>query len=125
MKKKLKFIDLFAGIGGFHLAFHNLGCECVFASEIDLHARKTYEDNFRAVSPELFKGNLFNSDILKVDYEDIPDFDILCAGFPCQPFSQAGHKRGFSEGREDRGNMFFILSAVSYTHLTLPTSDLV
>lgn len=109
--KKFKFIDLFAGIGGFHHAFHELGAECVFASEIDPNARKTYEHNLKKISPELFKNKKFNDDILKIAYEDIekeiPDFDILCAGFPCQPFSQAGFKRGFSETKDSRGNMFF------------------
>jgi len=109
-----KFIDLFAGIGGFHLAFHNAGAECVFASEIDKDARKTYEHNLKKISPEIFveneKGiNNFNDDIRGIDPKDIPDHDILCAGFPCQPFSQAGHKRGFDEQIDDRGNMFFIL----------------
>lgn len=109
----LKFIDLFAGIGGFHVAFHNAGAECVFASEIDSSARKTYKQNLQKISPELFKEdnklNLFNDDIRGIDPKEIPDHDILCAGFPCQPFSQAGHKRGFEEKQDDRGNMFFIL----------------
>lgn len=111
MVKKYKFIDLFAGIGGFHHAFHELGAECVFASEIDPHARKTYEHNFKSVSPNLFKRDNFNDDILNISHEsidkEIPDFDILCAGFPCQPFSQAGFKRGFKEEKDSRGNMFF------------------
>jgi DNA (cytosine-5)-methyltransferase 1 len=104
-----KFIDLFAGIGGFHLAFHRLGAECVFASEIDKHARATYTKNFHDISPKIFDNNLYNDDILKIEdpSSQIPDFDILCAGFPCQPFSQAGYKRGFKETAEDRGNMFF------------------
>lgn len=105
----MKFIDLFAGIGGFHIALHNLGAECVFASEIDAYARKTYEHNLKHISPDLFKNNQFNDDILKITDSkiQIPDFDILCAGFPCQPFSQAGHKRGFGENLQSRGNMFF------------------
>ncbi len=109
--KKIKFIDLFAGIGGFHLALHSLGAECVYASEIDEYARKTYEANFKRKSPNLFKNNykLFNKDILTEDYSNIPNFDILCAGFPCQPFSQAGYKRGFAENYESRGNMFFAI----------------
>ena len=90
-----KFIDLFAGIGGFHIAFHNLGAECVFASEWDESARITYEHNFKKISPELFKSGNFVGDITKVDKKSIPDFDILCGGFPCQPFSQAGFKLGF------------------------------
>lgn len=105
----MKFIDLFAGIGGFHIALHNLGAECVFASEIDKYARKTYEHNFKAISPDLFKKKQFNDDILKITdpKNQISDFDILCAGFPCQPFSQAGYKRGFKEVIQERGNMFF------------------
>jgi DNA (cytosine-5)-methyltransferase 1 len=107
-EKKLRFIDLFAGIGGFHYAFHQLGCECVFASEIDEAARVTYERNYSNISPDLFKKDMFNDDIRKISPFEIPDFDILCAGFPCQPFSQAGHKDGFSDGRNsERGNLFF------------------
>ena len=102
------FIDLFAGIGGFHLAMHNLGGECVFASEMDVHARKTYEHNFKNISPEIFKKGMFNDDIRNMNVTEIPDFDILCAGFPCQPFSQAGHKRGFNDNHNsERGNLFF------------------
>jgi len=107
-KENFTFIDLFAGIGGFHIALHNLGGKCVFASEMDISARKTYEHNFRKISPELFENNLFNDDIRNVTPSDIPDFDILCAGFPCQPFSQAGHKRGFNDNHNsERGNLFF------------------
>ena len=104
-----KFIDLFAGIGGFHIAFHKLGLDCVFASEIDKYARQTYEKNFKNISPNLFSKNLFNQDILDLNYKDIPDFDILCAGFPCQPFSQVGKKLGFKENFQSRGNMFFAI----------------
>jgi DNA (cytosine-5)-methyltransferase 1 len=105
---EFKFIDLFAGIGGFHIAMHNLGGKCVFASEMDIHARKTYEHNFKKVSPELFKNKMFNDDIRNMNVSEIPDFDILCAGFPCQPFSQAGHKRGFNDNHNsERGNLFF------------------
>jgi DNA (cytosine-5)-methyltransferase 1 len=109
MAQQIKFIDLFAGIGGFHLAFESLGAECVFASEKDPDARRTYIANFGKKSPGLFKSGNFNDDILTVDPRKIPDFDILCAGFPCQPFSQAGHKLGFGENYESRGNMFFVL----------------
>lgn len=109
LPKNFKFIDLFAGIGGFHTAFESLGAECVLASEIDPSARKTYEANFYKTSPKLFEEGRFNDDILKLNHEDIPGFDILCAGFPCQPFSQAGHKRGFEEEKDSRGNMFFII----------------
>ena len=110
----MKFIDLFAGIGGFHLALHDLGHECVFASEIDKNARITYKENFIQRSPALFANNAYNDNILSITdpSTEIPDFDILCAGFPCQPFSQAGFKRGFSEGKDDRGNMFFNICSI-------------
>jgi DNA (cytosine-5)-methyltransferase 1 len=107
------FIDLFAGIGGFHLAMHKLGGECVFASEIDDFARLTYETNFKNISPKLFENNLFNKDIRTITPKNLPDFDILCAGFPCQPFSQAGHKRGFEDNHNsERGNLFFNIAEI-------------
>ena len=113
MKEKFKFIDLFAGIGGFHLAMHELGGECVFASEIDSFARKTYIHNFQAISPQLFEEGLFNSDIRNIVSNEIPDFDLLCAGFPCQPFSQAGYKRGFDDiHNSERGNLFFNIADI-------------
>jgi DNA (cytosine-5)-methyltransferase 1 len=109
-KQNITFIDLFAGIGGFHLAFHSVGAKCVFVSEWDSYARKTYEYNFKKIQPELFerglfaKGkDLFAGDITKVNAGDIPDFDILTGGFPCQPFSQAGFKKGFAD---TRGTLF-------------------
>ena len=102
--KPITFIDLFAGIGGFHIALHNLGLDCVFASEWDNKARETYEYNNKILSPELFQKEKFVGDITKINSADIPDFDILCAGFPCQPFSQAGFKKGFEEAR---GTLFF------------------
>ena len=100
----LRFIDLFAGIGGFHIAFHNAGAECVFVSEWDGPAQKTYRHNLYKISPEMFDSGNFIGDITKVNPKNIPDFDILTAGFPCQPFSQAGFKKGFSEAR---GTLFF------------------
>lgn len=103
-KNQLKFIDLFAGIGGFHIAFENAGAECVFVSEWDKFARQTYEHNFKKRNPKIFKTNNFAGDITKVDPKTIPDFDILTGGFPCQPFSQAGFKKGFNE---TRGTLFF------------------
>ena len=109
-KSNKKFIDLFAGIGGFHLAFHKLGLECVLASEIDQIARESYEKNFQKISPNIFKGEVFNKDIFDLHTDDIPNFDICCAGFPCQPFSQIGKKRGFDENFEGRGNLFLRLS---------------
>ena len=113
MNNNFKFIDLFAGIGGFHLAMHRLGGECVFASEIDEFVRLTYEANHKKISPQLFENNLFNTDIRTVAPRDIPDFDVLCAGFPCQPFSQAGHKRGFDDNHNsERGNLFFNIAEI-------------
>lgn len=112
-RAKFKFIDLFAGIGGFHIAMQRLGGECVFASEIDENARKTYELNHKKSSPKLFKNNLFNSDIRSIAASEIPDFDVLCAGFPCQPFSQAGYKRGFDDAHNsERGNLFFYIAEI-------------
>jgi len=105
--KTLKFIDLFAGIGGFHLALHDLDAECVFASEINPYARQTYIHNHSKISPALFEADNFAGDIKGVNPKDIPDFDILCGGFPCQPFSQAGYKRGFHDEQDNRGNLFF------------------
>ena len=99
-----KFIDLFAGIGGFHLAFSSLGAECVFASDWNKFARQTYEANFHLE---------VEGDITAVNPQTIPDFDILCAGFPCQPFSIAGVSKKNSLGRkhgfedETQGNLFF------------------
>ncbi len=106
---KLTFIDLFAGIGGFHLALHNVGAECVFASEWDESARLTYETNFAKISPKIFTNGNFVGDIKAVDKKSIPDFDILCAGFPCQPFSQAGFKKGFAD---IRGTLFFDIAEI-------------
>lgn len=82
----MKFVDLFAGLGGFHLALRSLGCECVFASEKDAALRDVYEKNFNLAA---------SGDIRDVKVSDIPEHDILCAGFPCQPFSKAGDQKGF------------------------------
>ena len=101
------FIDLFAGIGGFHYALHNIGMKCVFASEIDETARKSYESNFKKITPDLFDNNLFNRDIYELNTDDIPEFNLLCGGFPCQPFSQIGKMKGFNEDFEGRGNLFY------------------
>ncbi len=106
---KYRFIDLFAGIGGFHLALHNLDIECVFASEWNEKARATYEKNFKNISPKLFDSGNFVGDITTIDKTSIPDFDILCAGFPCQPFSQAGFKLGFED---IRGTLFFDIAEI-------------
>lgn len=94
---KFTFIDLFAGIGGFRIAMQNLGGKCVYSSEWDAQAQKTYFANF---------GEVPFGDITKEETKTyIPDgFDILCAGFPCQPFSLAGKRKGFEE---TRGTLFF------------------
>ena len=88
--KKMKYIDLFCGIGGFHTALSNLGHECVFASDSDKYCREVYELNY-GIKP--------NDDVKKIDPEKLDDFDILCAGFPCQPFSNAGKKKTFKDNR--------------------------
>ena len=109
-KKKFTFIDLFAGIGGFHTAMHSVGGRCVFASEWDENARISYEANYKNMSPKLFRKSkdgkylYFNEDINDVVPSKVPDFDICCGGFPCQPFSVAGLKRGFDD---TRGTLFF------------------
>lgn len=114
--KVLKFIDLFAGIGGFHIAMHENGAKCVFASEIDKFARLTYEHNFKSISPEIFNNGNFNNDITdkSLNYSNIPDFDVLCAGFPCQPFSNAGLKKGFDD---TRGTLFFNIKEIVKTKI--------
>ncbi len=104
-----KTIDLFAGIGGFHQATHNLGGEVVFASEWDKHARLTYETNHKEKSPTLFEEENFAGDITLVKPETIPDFNVLCGGFPCQPFSNAGKKGGFGD---TRGTLFFNIAEI-------------
>jgi len=93
---KFKYIDLFAGIGGFHVAMSNLGGECVLASEIDKFAIDTYFENF---------GIDANNDVTKIKIEDIEKFNVLCAGFPCQPFSKAGSQLGFDD--QIKGTLFF------------------
>lgn len=110
-KMKYTFIDLFAGIGGFHQALHSVGGHCVFASEWDKNARLSYEANYKNIAPNLFENNhkYFNSDINDAKPEDIPDFDICCGGFPCQAFSIAGLKRGFED---TRGTLFFNIANI-------------
>ena len=96
--KKFKFIDLFCGIGGIRQSFENYECGCVFSSDIDTFAQYTYYKNYRVVP---------YGDIVDLENQNIsiPDHDILCAGFPCQPFSKAGSQSGF---KDSRGNIFFV-----------------
>ena len=106
MSKELRFIDLFSGIGGFRIAAENassklgLDAKCVFSSEIDAAAVKTYRENFRDIPA---------GDISKVKPGDIPDFDLLLAGFPCQPFSIIGKMKGFGD---TRGTLFFDIARI-------------
>jgi DNA (cytosine-5)-methyltransferase 1 len=90
-----RFIDLFAGIGGFRMGFQNAGFECVFTSEINKACQEVYTANF---------GDAPHGDITKIEPSEIPNFDILLAGFPCQPFSISGKKMGFED---TRGTLFF------------------
>ena len=105
---KYNFIDLFAGIGGFHFALNSLGMKCVLTCEIDKQARRTYLTNFK--EKYLSNLDLFPEDIWNIDVKKMPDFDILCAGFPCQPFSQAGNKKGFRDNKN--GNLFFSIENI-------------
>jgi DNA (cytosine-5)-methyltransferase 1 len=111
--RKFRFIDLFCGIGGFRIAFDRAGCECVFSSDWDKHSQVTYEANF---------GEKPYGDIHTVAVADIPKFDILCAGFPCQPFSLAGVSKKLSLGRkhgfedEKQGNLFFDIAEILNYH---------
>jgi len=97
---KPKFIDLFAGIGGFRKGFEDADFECVFTSEINSACQEVYQNNFG--------GKVFG-DITKIEPKSIPDFDILLGGFPCQPFSISGKKKGFDD---TRGTLFFDISRI-------------
>ena len=105
----LRYIDLFAGLGGFHLALSKLGHKCVFASELRDDLRKLYKINFHELDEKHLRG-----DITQVKVEDIPAHDILCGGFPCQPFSQAGKRLGFQD--EGRGDLFFKICEIIKYH---------
>lgn len=102
-KPMFTFIDLFAGIGGIRLPYQRLGGQCVFSSEWDKFSQKTYLTNF---------GEMPHGDITKIKATDIPDHDVLLGGFPCQAFSQAGLKKGFSD---TRGTMFFEIQRILAT----------
>lgn len=103
-KERFKFIDLFAGIGGIRLGFEEIGGTCVFSSEWDKFSQQTYEANFSEKPC---------GDITKIDEKAIPNFDILLAGFPCQPFSNAGLKKGFLD---TRGTLFFEIIRILKYH---------
>jgi len=100
----MKFIDLFCGVGGFHVALSNLGHECVFACDVDSDCRDVYKTNF-GLEPA---GN-----IKEVKETSLPDFDILCAGFPCQAFSHSGKQLGFED--ETLGTLFFEICRILKT----------
>jgi DNA (cytosine-5)-methyltransferase 1 len=102
--KNYRFIDLFAGIGGFHLALNSFGAECVFASEWDKYASETYLQNF-GIQPF--------GDITTIKEDDIPKHDILCGGFPCQAFSVSGKQKGFDD---IRGTLFFDIVRIAEYH---------
>lgn len=104
-KNIMRFIDLFAGLGGFHLALSRLGHTCVFASELDPKLQELYYKNF-GLKPQ--------GDLRKINAEDIPEHDILCGGFPCQPFSKAGEQNGFQD--EKSGDLFYHILKVLRHH---------
>ena len=105
-KRHIRFVDLFCGIGGFHVAIskaaqkHNLASKAVFASDIDTECQKAYTENF---------GHKPKGDIMKIKESEIPDHDILLAGFPCQPFSIIGKMKGF---QDTRGTLFFDIARI-------------
>jgi len=101
----MKFIDLFAGLGGFHVALEKLGHTCVFASEKSEDLAILYEKNF---------GIEVDRDITKISVKEIPKFDILCAGFPCQPFSKAGSQEGLRDSKN--GNLFYKIAEILDFH---------
>jgi DNA (cytosine-5)-methyltransferase 1 len=104
MDTELKYIDLCCGIGSFHYAFRALNMKCVLACDINATARNTYESNY---------GMKPHGDLYDLVIEDIPKFDIICAGFPCQPFSTAGQHKGFDDSR---GTIFFEIMKIVDVH---------
>ena len=109
IKKNFKYIDLFAGIGGFHQAMRRLGGRCVYACETNKMCSDFYELNYNQD-----KNIIMHDDVRTIDPYSIPLFDVLCAGFPCQPFSKAGHRRGFKD--EGRGDLFYSLLPILRAH---------
>lgn len=105
-ERKLKFIDLFAGIGGIRQGFEDENTECVFSSEWDKFAQKTYFENY---------GELPEGDITKIDAADIPHHNVLLAGFPCQPFSMIGKREGFEHATQ--GTLFFDVLRILKYHM--------
>lgn len=108
IKARFRFIDLFAGIGGFHQAMRYLGGECVMAAEINEECKKTYRLNYHTEEKEL------RGDVTNIHPETIAPFDVLCAGFPCQPFSKAGAQKGFKD--KTRGNLFYTIMDILDGH---------
>ena len=107
-KVRFRFIDLFAGVGGFHQAMRYLGGECVMAAEINEECKKTYRLNYHTEEKEI------RGDVREIDPTTIAPFDVLCAGFPCQPFSKAGAQRGFQD--KTRGNLFYTIMDILDAH---------
>ena len=103
-KKKLRTLDLFAGIGGIRLGFEKAGFETVFANDFEKQCKPTYDRNFNTCK-------LIVEDITKIEPSDLPEFDFLLAGFPCQPFSVAGYRQGFKD-KKGRGNLFFYMARI-------------
>ena len=102
--KNYKFIDLFAGVGGFRIALESFGAQCVFTSEWDKNCQRIYEKNF---------NDICHGDITKIEEVEIPDHDIICAGFPCQAFSISGKQKGFEDSR---GTLFFDIIRIAKYH---------
>ena len=104
----MRFVDLFCGIGGFHAALHKLGHECVFATDIDVHAASVYEKNWGR------PGDFPVHSDMRTVMEKIPAMDIICAGFPCQPFSKSGAQQGFQD--QTRGTLFHDICTLAEKH---------
>ena len=102
--KGIRYIDLFAGIGGFRLALDSFGASCVFTSEWDKYSQEVYFKNF---------GDVPNGDITQIKEKEIPKHDMLFAGFPCQSFSISGKQKGFNDSR---GTLFFDIARIAKYH---------